>query len=236
MITNYASTRCPLFGTGRTPLGLPTIDLFDVYAPIQIGVYGAPLDCDTAQDPHAASGNKIPLYANLTSSITDGNVYGAWIHLKQTADTTGSPRTLTLWCVVSHPTTTTCAGANALHAQTYVDTGCTGVTGGVHAAASHLIVAQEERSLSGTYCAHLFVNEFEDDNTMPASTYFLRFDDAGVKKTPYFFDVSNATAGTDNMYSTDPSDVQNGKVAATLKVRVGGTDYWIPLWDVKTGA
>jgi len=219
-----------LFGTGRTPLGLPTIDLFDVYAPIQIGVYGAPLDCDTAQDPHAASGNKIPLYANLTSSITDGNVYGAWIHLKQTADTTGSPRTLTLWCVVSHPTTTTCAGANALHAQTYVDTGCTGVTGGVHAAASHLIVAEEERTIQGTYCAHLFVNEFEDLNTMPASTYFLRFHDAGAKYTPFMFDFSGLTEGAARCIDADTTALDG--IATTYKLRVidpaGNTGY-IPI-------
>jgi len=107
----------------------------------------------------------------------------------------------------------------------------------MHAAASHLIVAEESRTLQGTYAAHKFVNEFEASNTMPAnSTFFVRFHDAGTVKTPKFFEVSGATAGTDNMFSTTPSDKTDGKVNATLLVEIGGTDYWIPLWDVKDGS
>lgn len=186
---------------------------------LHLGNYSTANTCDTAQNPWAASGSTIPLYVNATSTITDGNVYGAFIYLKQTADTTGSPRTLTLWNVVSHPTTTTCTGANALHANTYFDTGCTGVAGEAHAAASHLIFATETRTVQGTYCAHKFVNEFEANNTMPGlTTFFLRFHDAGAVKTPLMFDFNSCEAGASNCIVADTGAVDG--IATTHYLRV----------------
>lgn len=50
------------------------------------------------------------------------------------------------------------------------------------------------------------------------------------------FYFNGLTAGTDSLFSTTPSDKTDGKVNATLRVKVGSTSYWIPLWDVKDGS
>jgi len=165
----------------------------------------------------------------LTSSSTSGNAYGLRIEMKKSAISTGSPRTLTLWCVLDHPSGHTAGGGNALHSNTYLSTGNTGIAGEAHAMASHLIVASESRTVQGTWCAHKFVNEFEANNTMPAnSTFFARFHDAGTVKTPLMFDFSGLTADSANCIVADTGAVPASTYYLRVKCPDDSTGY-IPI-------
>lgn len=194
---------------------------------------GRPLTSTTAGKKY------IDLYIN--SANTSGDAYGMRLEMKQSAISTGRPRTLTLWCVLAHASGHTAGGGNALHANLYLggtEAGVAndGIAGEAHAMASHLIIAALSRTVQGTYCAHKFVNEIETGNTMPAnSTYFVRFHDAGTEKTPVFFEISGTTQGGGKMFDST-IDTTGAQIDHTLKIDVLGTDYYIPLMDNANGS
>lgn len=173
---------------------------------------------------------------DVTNIDPDGNTFGMSIDATKSANTSGAPRGLTVRTLLEHPTGNTPSGANGVDARVTLQDSNTGIAGEMHAMESQCKIEDDTRSVNGTFAAHKFTNYIKAGNTMPVGTYFLRFYDAGTVKTPRFFELTGSTAGTDNMFSTTPSDKTNGAVNATLKVRVAGTDYWIPLWDVKDGS
>lgn len=165
---------------------------------------------------------------NLKSTSTSGHAYGMRIELEKSTSSSGAPRTLTLWCVLSNTTGYGAGGANALHANTYIGAGNSGVVGEAHAAASQLIIAADTRTAQGTWCAHKFVNEFGANNTMPSTTtFFLRFHDAGTVKTPLMFDFSNLTAGASNCIEADTGAVGTPSHYLRCKMPGGATGYMV---------
>lgn len=242
-INKFASTRCPLFGKS-TPLGLAPIERFDMHARLCLeGVdtsvdegEGSTLRMGTSGSPLESDQDETELLSCYFES-SGKNAYGMRMQVEKTSVSAGAPRVLTLRAVLSHSTGTGPQGANAVDARATLETGNTGISGEMHAMESQCRVDGESRVLQGTYAAHKFTNNFGASNTMPAATtFFLRFYDAGTVKTPFLFGLTGSTQGTDNMYSTAPSDKTGGKVNATLKINVAGTSYWIPLWDVKDGS
>ena len=57
------------------------------------------------------------------------------------------------------------------------------------------------------------------------------FDDHGV-----IMHIDGLTAGNGDCYSEQPSDKTDGKVNATLKINIGGTVWYMPLWDNADGS
>jgi hypothetical protein len=57
------------------------------------------------------------------------------------------------------------------------------------------------------------------------------FDDHGV-----IMHIDGLTAGNGDCYSEQPNDKTDGAVNATLKVNVGGTVWYIPMWDNADGS
>lgn len=67
--------------------------------------------------------------------------------------------------------------------------------------------------------------------TMRASGTLTNFNASG-----FVFDFQGITPGSGAMIDTDPANKTDGNVEATMKIQVGTTTYYIPLWDKADGS
>ena len=154
--------------------------------------------------------------------------YGMRIQLEKTSATAGAPRALTLRTILGHSSGFTPQGANSVDARVTLETGNTGISGEMHAMESQCRVDAESRVVQGTYAAHKFTNQFGANNTMPASTFFHRFYDAGDVKTPLMYDFSGLTADSSNCIVADTGAVPASTYYLRVKCPDDSTGY-IPI-------
>ena len=159
---------------------------------------------------------------------SSGSVYGMRIDLEQTVLSSGAPRALTLRTDLKHPSGHALQGGNCLDAQIQLYTGNDGIAGEMHAMESKFRIAEESRTIQGTYCAHKFTAQIKTGNTMPAGTFFLRFYDVGPVRVPLFADFSGLTAGASNCIVANTAALASAEYFLRVKSPDGGTGY-IPI-------
>ena len=174
----------------------------------------------------SAADDKIFMGVYLQSS--GSSAHGLRIELDKTSSTAGAPRTLTVRSTLSHSSGNTPSGANCIDAQTELATGNTGISGEAHAMESKMRIAEESRVIQGTFAAHKFTNQFKTGNTMPASTFFLRFYDVGTVYTPLMFDFSGLTADSANCIVANTASLQTAAYFLRVKMPNAATGY-IPI-------
>lgn len=158
------------------------------------------------------------------------NIFGWYLSISQTYATDGAPRGLTIRTSLDHTSGHTVQGANSIDARVTLGATNTGISGEMHAMESQLKVDADTRSLNGTYAAHKFTNYFKDGNTMPATTFFLRFVDQNGSSvaTPLMFDFSGITAGASNCIVANTAALASAEYFLRVKSPDGGTGY-IPI-------
>ncbi|MBE9570162.1 MAG: hypothetical protein IMF11_06030 [Proteobacteria bacterium] len=158
------------------------------------------------------------------------NIFGWYLSLSQTYAIDGAPRGLTIRTSLDHTSGHGPQGANAIDARATLGATNTGISGEMHAMESQLKVAADTRSLNGTYAAHKFTNYFKDGNTMPATTFFLRFVDQNGSSvaTPLMFDFSGLTAGAANCIVANSAALAAAEYFLRVKSPDGGVGY-IPI-------
>jgi len=185
------------------------------------------LNLGTSSSPvTSATDDKIFMGVYLQSS--GSSAHGLRIELEKTSSTAGAPRTITVRSTLSHTSGNAPSGANCIDAQTELATGNTGISGEAHGMESKMRVAEESRVVQGTYAAHKFTNQFKTGNTMPASTFFLRFYDVGTVYTPLMFDFSGLTAGSSNCIEANTAALQTAAYFLRVKMPNAATGY-IPI-------
>lgn len=191
------------------------------FTTLAMGTSGTPLTSSTEE-------NK---FFSCYYTATGKNIFGWYLSLSQTYVTDGAPRGLTIRTSLDHASGHGPQGANSVDARVTLGAGNTGISGEMHAMESQLKVDTDTRSVQGTYAAHKFTNYFKTGNTMPATTFFLRFVDqnGGNVATPFMFDFSGITAGASNCIEADSGAV--GTVYGYMRVKdpAGATGY-IPIY------
>ena len=158
------------------------------------------------------------------------NIYGWYLNISQTYATDGAPRGLTIRTSLDHTSGSGPQGANSVDARVTLGDTNTGISGEMHAMESQLKIDADTRSLSGTYSAHKFTNYIKDGNTMPATTFFLRFVDQNGASvaTPLMFDFSGLTAGASNCIVANTAALAAAEYFLRVKSPDGGVGY-IPI-------
>lgn len=158
------------------------------------------------------------------------NIYGWYLNISQTYATDGAPRGLTIRTSLDHTSGFGPQGANSVDARVTLGVTNTGISGEMHAMESQLKIDADTRSLNGTYSAHKFTNYIKDGNTMPATTFFLRFVDQNGSSvaTPLMFDFSGLTAGASNCIVANANALAAAEYFLRVKSPDGGTGY-IPI-------
>jgi hypothetical protein len=178
-----------------------------------------------------ASENLVSLYADsLTGSGGDGRVVYARIYFGDG----GGGEAIRAYGTINNATVAVGGTVNGAHISLSATGASAAVSGAAHALRTTLEVADSATNIGGTVDVVQVDTSFSATPTIPAKTSFIRVDNLGAGKLNYLLGVTNpsttmfADAGT----GASSAGVSTGGVAAkVLKVDVGGTDYWLPLFS-----
>ena len=193
------------------------------FTTLAMGTSGTPLTSSTEEKK----------FLSCYYTATGKNIFGWYLSISQTYATSGAPRGLTIRTSLDHTTGHAVQGANSVDARVTLGADNTGISGEMHAMESQLKVDADTRSVNGTYAAHKFTNYFKTGNTMPATTYFLRFVDQNGTNvaTPFMFDFSGITAGASNCIEADTDAVGTPSGYIRVKDPAGATGYIVIYGD-----
>ena len=181
------------------------------------------------------------------SSVANKNFIGYWVETTATSgDTRGiytrlyfsgvgvSGEAARLYGTVNNVTAATGGTVNGAHISLSV-TGASGkISGSGNALRATLDFASSPTTIGGTVAVARFDTNISAGPTIPTGTAFIAINDLGAQNLSYFVSAETvgstlfATAGT----GANSAGVATGGVAAkVLKCRVGGVDYWLPLFS-----
>ncbi|MBE9570781.1 MAG: hypothetical protein IMF11_09140 [Proteobacteria bacterium] len=214
-----ATTGITFAGSGTYTTGISFTGTYSG-ACIEMGTSGTPLSSSTEEHHFLSS------YYTAAGK----NIFGWYLSISQTYATDGAPRGLTIRTSLDHTSGFGPQGANSVDARVTLGDTNTGISGEMHAMESQLKIDADTRSLNGTYSAHKFTNYIKDGNTMPATTFFLRFVDQNGASvaTPLMFDFSGITAGASNCIVANSGALAAAEYFLRVKSPDGGTGY-IPI-------
>lgn len=225
--TRYASTMCPLFGL-QGGIGLAPVDLYDLYAPVQIGVSGTVLT-------QTYNGNKsLQVYTTCASTNTSTNYEPQLFNNVLTgAGQVGGRFRVNMESDVRLGT-----WSNAFKAS--VDFKTDGSGSGLNSVinAEMTMMASDPPS-SGMYAV------LELNFTMPAShagdnrRQFIYMNTSGDTKAMwdtygYFFELAGPTSKAQGAWYDKGSAISPGTLGEMLRVRTPGGARFIALYDSYT--
>lgn len=165
------------------------------------------------------------------STATSGDSRGAYIrHYFSGAG--GSGEALRAYGTVNN---VAAAGTvNGAHVSLSLAGASAAISGSANALRATLDFAAAVGVVGGTVAVIRADSNIAAGPTIPAGTAFIAVDNVGTQKLDYLLNVTNASttmfaeAGT----GANSAGAAGGGVAAkVLKVAVGGTDYWLPLFS-----
>lgn len=233
----YSTSR----GTREQPVGFITktneihVDIFDAVreataiagklvlngiAFMQTGEYGTPVEDsrDTGGDGLAFH----ELWAKVTHASARG--YAQRLYMEASGLTARTGNALRAEFLLSHASGHAAGGGAGVHGTAELAVDNDGVAGILAGLSGSIIVASQSRSLAGTYAALVLQTEFKASNTMPPTTSFIWFNDAGTVKAPFFLDFAALATGAARAYVAGTH--AGTTVGGVLRVRTPfGTGY-----------
>jgi hypothetical protein len=199
--------------------------------------------------PVLASNAAFPAYGTtttpLTTSTANKNFLGFWV---QSTATTGDARGMYLrlylsgggsgeagrfYTTINNGTVAVGGTVNGAHISLNATGASAAVSGSANAVRATLDLASTVGAIGGTLAVIRADTNIATGPTVPATTAFMAFDNAGTQKLGYLFNITNpdtsamfVNAGT----GAQSCGVSTGAVAnKVLKITVGGVNYWLPL-------
>lgn len=137
------------------------------------------------------------LWAKCTGA---GHVYGQRLNIQVTNVAATTSQAIRAELDLYPATAGSPAGGSAGHFAAELGPLATGVDGLFAGLNASVILSEATRSLQGTYCALSLQTEFKASNTMPETTSFIRFADAGTVKSPFLLDFADLATGAARAY------------------------------------
>lgn len=175
-----------------------------------------------------------------STSTANSNFLGYWVkNTAATGDTRGIYMRLYVsgagageagrfYTTVNADNAATGGTVNGVHASLSVATGGS-ISGTGHALRATLDVADSVTAGGSQLSSIQCDTNFGTSAVVPADTSFITFNNVGAAPTtngaPYLFNIQNPNTSTMFVAAT------NSVIDHALKIRVGGVDYWIGLYD-----
>lgn len=169
----------------------------------------------------------------LESEATSGDARGAYIRL-YFSGAGGSGEALRAYGTVNNVTAATGGTVNGAHISLSV-TGSSGKISGAGNALRATLELGANVDPGGTLAVIRADSNLDNAATVPATLAYIALGNVGTKKVPLFLNIDSpdttdffVNAGTG---ASSAGNTGGGVAAKVLKCKVGGTDYWIPLFS-----
>jgi len=162
----------------------------------------------------------------VESTATSGDCRGNYTRL-YISGAGGSGEAARLYTTVNNVTAATGGTVNGAHISLSI-TGASGaISGSANALRCTFDIAATPTTVGGTCSVLRLDTNIATGPTIPTGTPFITFDNLSNQKLDYLFRITNAST---TMFAAGTNSV----IDHVLKIDVGGTDYWIGLYDSPT--
>lgn len=167
------------------------------------------------------------------STATSGDSRGLYLR-HYFAGAGGSGEALRAYSTISNVSVAAGGTVNGAHISLDATGASAAVAGAAHALRATFGIAATAATLGGTCAVAKVETDIKTGAAVPTKMAYLRFEDVGDVGLDYLFTTATlssallANAGT----GANSAAVSTGGVASkVLKVNIGGTDYWLPLFS-----
>lgn len=167
------------------------------------------------------------------STATSGDSRGLyWRHYFSGAGVSGEA--LRAYATINGVAVATGGTVNGAHISLDATGAGAQVSGAAHALRTTFGIAAASTNIGGTCAVHKVETDIKTGATVPTKMSYLRFEDTGDTGLDYLFTtatlssalIANAGTGANSAAKTG-----GGEAAKVVKVNIGGTDYWMPLYS-----